>query len=149
MPKEVLTREEREERNERERAGRFNEEYRRVWRKLPGVPLTAGEFAKRYGAFRAWVRSCRNRCCPLYEPVAFVRKHFREERRKEREEPPDDLDAPEYDPGPEIGSRRKSTNGWDWISPFIDPPDDPTPPVGRNQPCPCGSGRKSKKCCGR
>jgi len=21
--------------------------------------------------------------------------------------------------------------------------------VGRNDPCPCGSGRKSKKCCGR
>jgi uncharacterized protein YecA (UPF0149 family) len=23
------------------------------------------------------------------------------------------------------------------------------PSVGRNQPCPCGSGRKTKKCCGR
>ncbi len=23
------------------------------------------------------------------------------------------------------------------------------PRVGRNQPCPCGSGRKSKKCCGK
>jgi len=23
-----------------------------------------------------------------------------------------------------------------------------TPSVGRNQPCPCGSGRKFKKCCG-
>ncbi|MFU8878027.1 MAG: SEC-C metal-binding domain-containing protein [Wenzhouxiangellaceae bacterium] len=21
--------------------------------------------------------------------------------------------------------------------------------IGRNQPCPCGSGRKYKKCCGR
>ena len=25
----------------------------------------------------------------------------------------------------------------------------PAPPVGRNSPCPCGSGRKFKKCCGR
>jgi uncharacterized protein len=27
----------------------------------------------------------------------------------------------------------------------------PTPPgtVGRNEPCPCGSGRKFKKCCGK
>jgi SEC-C motif-containing protein len=24
-----------------------------------------------------------------------------------------------------------------------------TPKVGRNDPCPCGSGRKYKKCCGR
>ena len=24
-----------------------------------------------------------------------------------------------------------------------------TPKVGRNQPCPCGSGKKHKKCCGR
>jgi uncharacterized protein YecA (UPF0149 family) len=24
-----------------------------------------------------------------------------------------------------------------------------TPKVGRNEPCPCGSGRKYKKCCGR
>ena len=28
-------------------------------------------------------------------------------------------------------------------------PPAPAPSVGRNQPCPCGSGRKSKKCCGR
>jgi uncharacterized protein len=25
----------------------------------------------------------------------------------------------------------------------------PAPPVGRNDPCPCGSGRKVKQCCGR
>ena len=24
-----------------------------------------------------------------------------------------------------------------------------TPKVGRNEPCPCGSGRKYKKCCGK
>lgn len=24
----------------------------------------------------------------------------------------------------------------------------PDPKVGRNEPCPCGSGKKSKKCCG-
>ncbi len=23
-----------------------------------------------------------------------------------------------------------------------------TPKIGRNEPCPCGSGRKHKKCCG-
>ncbi|MEK9984096.1 MAG: SEC-C metal-binding domain-containing protein [Opitutae bacterium] len=23
------------------------------------------------------------------------------------------------------------------------------PKVGRNEPCPCGSGKKFKKCCGR
>ena len=25
----------------------------------------------------------------------------------------------------------------------------PAPKVGRNDPCPCGSGKKYKKCCGR
>jgi len=25
----------------------------------------------------------------------------------------------------------------------------PTPKVGRNDPCPCGSGKKYKKCCGK
>jgi len=25
----------------------------------------------------------------------------------------------------------------------------PVQPVGRNEPCPCGSGKKYKKCCGR
>ncbi|MHC4388714.1 MAG: SEC-C metal-binding domain-containing protein, partial [Planctomycetota bacterium] len=24
-----------------------------------------------------------------------------------------------------------------------------TPKVGRNEPCPCGSGKKYKKCCGK
>jgi preprotein translocase subunit SecA len=27
-------------------------------------------------------------------------------------------------------------------------PGQPTPRVGRNDPCPCGSGKKYKKCCG-
>ena len=29
------------------------------------------------------------------------------------------------------------------------PPDAPQAPVGRNDPCPCGSGKKYKQCCGR
>jgi uncharacterized protein YchJ len=28
-------------------------------------------------------------------------------------------------------------------------PNKKVPSVGRNQPCPCGSGKKFKKCCGR
>ena len=28
-------------------------------------------------------------------------------------------------------------------------PHAPSPTVGRNDPCPCGSGKKYKKCCGR
>jgi uncharacterized protein len=33
-------------------------------------------------------------------------------------------------------------------APSTDPPA-PTRPVGRNDPCPCGSGKKYKRCCGR
>jgi uncharacterized protein YecA (UPF0149 family) len=29
---------------------------------------------------------------------------------------------------------------------FIEPPPKPAPRVGRNEPCPCGSGKKYKKC---
>ena len=32
--------------------------------------------------------------------------------------------------------------------PFDDYPLSPAPKVGRNDPCPCGSGKKYKKCCG-
>lgn len=27
------------------------------------------------------------------------------------------------------------------------PPESPQPKIGRNEPCPCGSGKKYKKCC--
>ena len=34
-------------------------------------------------------------------------------------------------------------------NPAVAPGGAPTPAVGRNDPCPCGSGKKYKKCCGR
>lgn len=39
-----------------------------------------------------------------------------------------------------------------WFPPFNDPVPDPSPAqpkIGRNEPCPCQSGKKYKKCCGR
>ncbi|OQW53481.1 MAG: hypothetical protein A4S09_07735 [Proteobacteria bacterium SG_bin7] len=52
----------------------------------------------------------------------------------------------------EISYFRKDTSG-QWL--FVDgqPPEKKTirresPKVGRNDPCPCGSGKKYKKCCG-
>lgn len=64
-PKEVLTFEERKERAEREHRERWDEEFRRVWRKLPGEPLKDWEFRQRYPAFRKWVQDCQNRNFPL------------------------------------------------------------------------------------
>ena len=32
---------------------------------------------------------------------------------------------------------------------IVIPPDSPVRKVGRNDPCPCGSGKKYKKCCGK
>jgi HEAT repeat protein len=37
---------------------------------------------------------------------------------------------------------------WDGEREEDDPPLPPAPPPGRNDPCPCGSGKKYKKCCG-
>jgi hypothetical protein len=39
-----------------------------------------------------------------------------------------------------------------WLDPVIDVPPEPfrrEPKIGRNEPCPCGSGKKYKKCCGQ
>jgi len=30
---------------------------------------------------------------------------------------------------------------------LLEPPAQETPKIGRNSPCPCGSGKKYKKCC--
>jgi len=37
----------------------------------------------------------------------------------------------------------------DWEGGGVTPPVEVKPSVGRNDPCPCGSGKKYKKCCGR
>ena len=36
----------------------------------------------------------------------------------------------------------------EWDGPISQPYVRPEPKVGRNDPCPCGSGKKCKKCCG-
>jgi SEC-C motif len=74
----------------------------------------------------------------LYDPEAIEeRKKFRDEIDEEPVEPelPDDpslqalshLDEPAAAPAPLVNA---------------------APKIGRNDPCPCGSGRKYKKCCG-
>ncbi len=44
----------------------------------------------------------------------------------------------------EMQHPNQSHNAFDTVMPFIAPPK-----VGRNDPCPCGSGKKYKNCCGR
>ena len=122
-------------------------EYRKVWGKLPGEPLTAEEFAKRQKVFRAWVRSCLAHGNRLYEGVDFVRKHHREERQRQRAEWLERLDAGSQAAGRKTRAQPKRQAWHDWVEP-LPPLVDEAPSVGRNQPCPCGSGRKFKKCCG-
>lgn len=159
MPREVLTREERDELNRRQREARLNKEFRRVWRKLPGEPLTAVEFAKRYGAFRKWVRSCQYRNCPLCSPVHFVRDYFRKEKQRQRAEAREsDTGEDFYDDDDDeslqlaakmenLARLHRDEAIQDLISSALPPVE--TPSVGRNKPCPCKSGRKFKKCCGK
>ena len=49
----------------------------------------------------------------------------------------------------EIGTRiqTESEGGLEKAAPEIEEPA-PPPRPGRNDPCPCGSGRKYKRCCG-
>ena len=52
----------------------------------------------------------------------------------------------------EIAEFRKSEDRWffyDGKAPQIEQVVRTAPKVGRNDPCPCGSGKKYKKCCGR
>jgi len=55
-------------------------------------------------------------------------------------------------PPPAFTNRRKLKPGSQWLADYHPPvkaePVKAKPKVGRNDPCPCGSGRKFKKCCG-
>ena len=44
----------------------------------------------------------------------------------------------------DIWNRESNRNDFDSFIPYVAPPK-----VGRNDPCPCGSGKKYKNCCGR
>jgi len=96
------------------------QEYFEIWGKPPGGPLTAEEFAEREPLWNAKVLK-QQEADKLWEAEKQREKLERQKRRDER------------------GRQR------------LTPPRSPvaaTPSVGRNQPCPCGSGRKFKKCCG-
>jgi SEC-C motif-containing protein len=52
----------------------------------------------------------------------------------------------------EISTFRKADGTWYFVDGKLVPPKTEVrsePKVGRNDPCPCGSGKKYKKCCGR
>ena len=96
------------------------QEYFDIWGKPPGEPLTPEEFAEREPIWNAKV---------LKEQEAAKRREAEKqrsklERKKHREE----------------GGRQRPAP--------VPSPVAATPSAGRNQPCPCGSGRKFKKCCG-
>jgi SEC-C motif-containing protein len=50
----------------------------------------------------------------------------------------------------EIGSFRRQDGRWVYVDGVMNPKGQPVTvnKVGRNEPCPCGSGKKYKKCCG-
>jgi len=74
----------------------------------------------------------------LYDPEAIEeRKNF----WQEAEETPPDAELPD-DPSLEALSRLDAPG--EAPLPIVNA----SPKVGRNDPCPCGSGRKHKKCCG-
>jgi len=52
----------------------------------------------------------------------------------------------------ELGENEKAEAAIAEMSEAMPPPETPVSParkIGRNEPCPCGSGKKYKKCCGR
>lgn len=50
----------------------------------------------------------------------------------------------------ELSSFRREQGRWVYVDGLISPGAEPQRPgkIGRNAPCPCGSGKKHKKCCG-
>ncbi len=74
---------------------------------------------------------------PDEESVEFV-AHFREEGKPHRHH--------------EIGRFHRDDGRWYYVEglpPKLETVVNDGPKVGRNDPCPCGSGTKYKKCCGR
>ena len=58
----------------------------------------------------------------------------------------DEADDDEYGDDAEDGEEPEAS---DEDEPQLNPIRDTAPHIGRNDPCPCGSGKKYKKCCGR
>ena len=48
----------------------------------------------------------------------------------------------------EIAEFQKEDGAWRFVTSVTPPAQRDAPKVGRNDPCPCGSGKKHKKCCG-
>jgi hypothetical protein len=57
---------------------------------------------------------------------------------------PEEVPDPDPEPGPFVYSPRAAPREYVPPQPYIRPPK-----IGRNDPCPCGSGKKYKKCCGK
>ncbi len=95
-------------------------DYVTLWGKSPWEPLTPEEFAQREPFWNARVHK-EQEAAKLREVEVQQRKLERQKRRQEG------------------GRQRPAPVAFRVAA---------TPSVGRNQPCPCGSGRKFKKCCG-
>ena len=48
----------------------------------------------------------------------------------------------------EVAQFAREDGVWKFVTAFTPPAKHEAPKVGRNDPCPCGSGKKHKKCCG-
>ncbi len=98
----------------------------------PGNQLAFEKFCTRYGGIHA-IEECSEWQCFNEEPEDDTDYAY----------PDDDDDSEEslFEGDPEMG--RSIFEGGSISVPYIAPPK-----VGRNDPCPCGSGRKHKKCCG-
>ncbi|WP_193211347.1 SEC-C metal-binding domain-containing protein [Luteolibacter marinus] len=102
-----------------------------IWGKSPGVPLTPEEYAEREPLWNARVLA-KIEEAKSYEAKKLARRELRRTGRQRSSPPPAALPAlPPADPSPRIR------------------PSPVASAVGRTSPCPCGSGRKFKKCCGR
>ena len=138
------------------------QEYVDIWGKPPWEPLTPEEFAEREPLWNAKVagqqrsealEQARRLACKSgaslqrdWEDLRFARARVRGERwsrcsaairsAMDRRRSRPVLEAP----GPVPGDPRLVRSSREAVAPLSN--------VGRNQPCPCGSGRKFKKCCG-
>ena len=101
-----------------------------IWGKPPGVPLTPEEYAEREPLWNARVLANIERA-ERHAAEKLARRELRRAGRQRPFPPPAERSpVPPADPTPRIR------------------PSPVAAAVGRNSPCPCGSGRKFKKCCG-
>jgi len=117
--------------------------YHELLHKKHGVTVSGGRRSSHSAAFRR----DEARHPAFLRAEAFLGKLAGRDAQVGTKPPPSDMARTKR---PAVRSTRRTTKGAAYAPPAQRPdPPEPKAKVGRNVPCPCGSGHKYKRCCGK